>query len=709
MHAPADRIRNVALVGHRGSGKTSLHEALLFEAGVTARLGSVPDGSTVSDSDPDEQARQMSISATLSSFDWRERRINLLDTPGEPSFVADALGALRVCESAVFVVSGVMGVEVSTSRLWARAAELDIARMLFVNMLDRERADFFRALEQLKGAFGAHVVATEIPIGAEQDLQGVVDLVDMKAFRQDSAGRSGWSEIPIPDSHAELAREYRERLMDEVCEVSDALMERYLEGGDISHEEIVEALKEGTNHGKIFPVVCGCATRNLGTARLLDAIVEDLPSPVKHGPLRVGGVELTPSEDRELLAYVFKTRADPFAGRINLLRIYQGVMRADSHVLNTRAHARERIGQLLAFAGREVLHVQELGPGEIGAVAKLKETRAGDWLAGPPPTSSAAPTIDWEEPIEMPRLKLPAPVMAFAVAPKSRGDEEKVLTSLRRLQEEDPTIDLHRDQQTGEQIVAGLSQVHVEVIVDRLRERFGVEVTLKPPRVPYQETIRRSAAGHGRHKKQSGGRGQFGDCRIEIEPMNDPILNDPAHPGFQFVDQIKGGVIPSSFIPAVEKGVREAMEAGVLAGYPVQGVRVRLFDGAYHSVDSSEIAFKLAGVQAMRQALEQADPVLLEPIMLVNLSVPETCVGDVIGDLNSRRGRPQGMEPAGAMTEIRAEVPMAEMLTYAPDLRSITAGQGDYTLEFLRYEELPGHLAQKVVEQASAERAAAHA
>jgi elongation factor G len=309
----------------------------------------------------------------------------------------------------------------------------------------------------------------------------------------------------------------------------------------------------------------------------------------------------------------------------------------------------------------------------------------------------------------MPRLKLPAPVMAFAVAPKSRGDEEKVLTSLRRLQEEDPTIDLHRDQQTGEQIVAGLSQVHVEVIVDRLRERFGVEVTLKPPRVPYQETIRRSAAGHGRHKKQSGGRGQFGDCRIEIEPLNDPVLNDPAHAGFQFVDQIKGGVIPSSFIPAVEKGVREAMEAGVLAGYPVQGVRVRLFDGAYHSVDSSEIAFKLAGVQAMRQALEQADSVLLEPIMLVTLSVPETCVGDVIGDLNSRRGRPQGMEPAGATIEIRAEVPMAEMLTYAPDLRSITAGQGDYTLEFLRYEELPGHLAQKVVEQARAERAAAHA
>ncbi len=688
---PPDRIRNVALVGHRGVGKTALNEALLFEAGAIARLGNVPDGSTVSDSESDEQARQMSISAALSSFRWQDRKINLIDTPGDPSFVADALGALRVCESAVFVINAVMGVEVTTGRLWARAAELDIARLLFVNMLDRERADFYRTLDQLKAAFGAHVVATEIPIGAEHELEGVIDLIDMKAFRaQAGAERGAAEEIPIPDDHAERAQEYREKLMDEVCEVSDALMERYLDGGEISHSEIVDALKEGTNHGKIFPVVCGVATRNLGTTRLLDAIVEDLPSPVKHGSLHVGDVELRPAEDEPLFAYVFKTRADPFAGRINLLRIYQGVLSADSHVLNTHEHAKERIGQLLEFAGKDVSHVTSFGPGDIGAVAKLKHTRSGDWLAAR------------DEPIEMPRLKLPAPVMAFAVEPKSRGDEEKVLSSLRRLQEEDPTIDLHRDAQTGEQIVAGLSQVHVEVILDRLRDRFGVEVTLKPPRVPYQETIRRPAAAHGRHKKQSGGRGQFGDCHIEIEPLT-------TGEEFEFVDNIKGGVIPSSFIPAVEKGVREAMESGVLAGYPVKDVRVRLFDGQYHSVDSSEIAFKLAGIQAMKQALELAEPVLLEPIMLVTLSVPEDCVGDVIGDLNSRRGRPQGMEPVGAMTEIKAEVPMAEMLTYAPDLRSITQGQGDYTLEFLRYEEVPGHLAQKIVDAAGEERAAAHA
>jgi elongation factor G len=700
MHAPADRIRNVALVGHRGSGKTSLHEALLFEAGVTARLGSVPDGSTVSDADSDEHVRQMSISTTLSAFEWQQRKINLLDTPGEPSFVADALGALRVCEAAVFVVNGVMGVEVSTGRLWARAAELDIARMLFVNMLDRERADFFRALEQCKRAFGPHVVATEIPIGAEHDVEGVIDLIDMKAFRaQPTPERGAAEEIAIPDSEAERAQEYREKLMDEVCEVSDTLMERYLDGQEVSHAEIVDALKEGTNHGRIFPVVCGVATRNLGTTRLLDAIVEDLPSPVKHGSLRVGEVELSPSEDEQLFAYVFKTRADPFAGRINLLRVYQGILRADSQVLNTRAHFKERIGQLLTFAGKDVQHVHEFGPGDIGAVAKLKETRAGDWLAAQ------------DEPIEMPRLRLPAPVMAFAVAPKSRGDEEKVLASLRRLQEEDPTIDLHRDQQTGEQIVAGLSQVHVEVIVDRLRTRFGVEVTLQPPRVPYRETIRGTAAAHGRHKKQSGGRGQFGDCHIAIEPLDasSPDGDSTNAGGLEFIDNIKGGVIPNSFIPAVEKGVSEAMEAGVVAGYPVRGVRVRLFDGSHHSVDSSEIAFKLAGIQAMKQALELADPVLLEPIMLVTLSVPESHVGDVIGDLNSRRGRPLGMEPVGEMTEIRAEVPMAEMLSYAPDLRSITQGQGDYTLELLRYDELPAHLAQKVVDAAGEQRSAIHA
>jgi elongation factor G len=690
MHR-ADRIRNVALVGHRGSGKTSLNEALLYQAGVINRLGSVTDGTTASDADSDEQARQMSISASLSSFEWQDRKINLIDTPGEPSFVADALGAMRVCESAIFVVNAVMGVEVATVRLWQRAEELDLARMIFVNMLDRERADFFRTLDSLKAAFGQHVVATEIPIGAEHDVRGVIDLVDMKAYEYDGDGRDNCREIPIPDDLAEQAQEHREKLMDEVAEVHEDLMERYLEGEEISHDEIVSALKDGTNHGDIFPVVCGIATRNLATNRLLDAIVDDLPSPVKHGALELPEVTLEPDPDAELFAYVFKTKADPFTGRINFFRVYQGTLRPDGQVLNTRAHAKERIGTLLVpRAGKDTGHADSFGPGDIGAVAKLKETRAGDWLAAR------------DEPIRMPSIQLPQPVMAFAIEAKAKGDEDKVFSSLRRLQEEDPTIDLHRDQQTGDQIVAGLSQVHVEVTVDRLRDRFGAEVTLKPPRVPYQETIRRPAKAHGRHKKQTGGRGQFGDCHIEIEPLEDG--------GFEFVDAIKGGVIPNSFIPAVEKGCLEAMQHGTVAGYPVKGVRVRLYDGSYHSVDSSEMAFKMAGSIAMKQALEQAGPVLLEPIMLVTLSVPEDTVGDVIGDLNSRRGRPQGMEPGAAgMTDVKAEVPMAEMLTYAPDLRSLTGGRGDYTMEFLRYEEVPGHLAQKVVEGARVEAEAAHA
>ncbi|MDX6658051.1 MAG: elongation factor [Solirubrobacteraceae bacterium] len=691
MHQ-ADRIRNVALVGHRGSGKTSLNEALLYEAGVIQRMGSVLDGSTVSDGDDDEKQRQMSISAALSSFEWQGRKVNLLDTPGEPSFVADALGALRVCESAVFVVNAVMGVEVSTVRLWQRAAELDIARMVFVNMLDRERADFFRTLEALKAAFGPHAVATEIPIGTELEIRGVIDLIDMKAYEYSSAERGSCREIPIPDELQARAEEYREKLMDEVAEVSESLMERYLEGEEISHEEIVTALKEGTNHGDIFPVVCGVATKNLGTNRLLDGIVEDLPSTVKHGALELPEITLEPDADKELFAYVFKTRADAFAGRVNFFRVYQGTITPDSQVLNTRAHAKERIGQLLSFAGKDSTHADGFGPGDIGAAVKLKETMAGDWLAAR------------DEPINMPAVKLPAPVMAFAIQAHAKGDEDKMFQSLRRLQEEDPTIDLHRDQQTGEQIVAGLSQMHVEVLIDRLKSRFGVEVDLKPPRVPYQETIRRSAKAHGRHKKQTGGRGQFGDCHIEIEPLE----SDPAQPQseFQFVDKIKGGVIPSGFIPAVEKGVRDALAHGAVAGYPVKGVRVTLVDGSYHSVDSSEQAFRTAGSLAMKEALGNAGAVLLEPIMLVTLSIPEESVGDVIGDLNSRRGRPQGMEPGlGGMTEVKAEVPMSEMLTYAPDLRSLTGGQGDYTMEFERYEEVPAHLAGKVVQELQEEAA----
>jgi elongation factor G len=535
------------------------------------------------------------------------------------------------------------------------------------------------------------VVATEIPIGVEHELQGVVDLIDMKAYRYEGAGRENAQEIDVPEELQEQAQEYREKLMDEVAEISDELMERYLEGEEISHEETVTALKTGVTEGRIFPVTCGAATKNLGTNRLLDAVVEDLPSPAKKGPVEVDGTTLEPREDRDLVAFVFKTLSDPFTGRLNLFRVYQGVLSHDSQVHNCRAHTKERIGQLLVPQGKEHSeHADEFGPGDIGAVAKLKETHAGDVLS----------SQDQDIPLRLPDM--PNPVMAFSIEPKAKGDEDKVFTALRRLREEDPTIDVHRDEQTGEQIVAGLTQIHVEVIVDRMKERYGAEVNLKPPRVPYLETIRGSAKAHARYKKQTGGRGQFADCHIEIEPLEQGA-------GFEFVNAIKGGVIPGGFIPAVEKGIHEAMQSGTGAGYPVKDLRVRLYDGQHHSVDSSEMAFKIAGSMAFKDAMENAQPVLMEPIMTVTVSVPEDSVGDVIGDLNSRRGRPLGMEPKGSVTEVKAEVPMSELLSYAPDLRAITGGRGEYTMELARYEEVPGHVAQQVVAQAEQEREAVKA
>jgi elongation factor G len=682
-HKAADRIRNVALIGHRGCGKTSLHEAMLFEAGAVNRLGSVEDGSTVSDHEPDEQERKMTIGATVAGFEHDGREINLIDTPGEPSFVADAAAALRIADAAVVVVNGVMGVEVHTERLWRRADAEGLARLVFVNMLDRERADFFAALESLKGAFGPHVVATEIPIGAEQEIRGVIDLIDLRAFVYDGHGPKGAVETDIPEDMRAVADEYREKLMDEVAENSDELMERYLEGEEIDHAEIVGALKQGVTAGRLFPVTCGVATRNLGTGRLLDALVEDLPSPAMRGAVRAldgkgEPLHIEPDEDGPLVAYVFKTLADPYTGRVNLFRVYRGTLRSDSQVHNVTRRQKERIGQLGQPLGKELTTAQELGAGDIGAIAKLKETQAGDVLC------------ERHEEIAFPPLDLPAPVMAFAYEPRSKGDEEKAATAVRRLAEEDPTLDLHRDPQTGEQIIAGLTQVHVEVVVARMKRRFGVEIELHPPRVPYQETIRKPASAHARYKKQSGGRGQFADCKIEIEPGADGV-------GLEFVNKIKGAAIPGSFIPAVEKGIREAMEHGTVAGHPVKDVRVKLVDGKHHDVDSSEMAFKVAGSMAFKQAMEEADPVLLEPIVRLLVSCPEDVVGDVIGDLSSRRGHPLGMEPKDSMTEVRAEVPMAEVLDYAPDLRSISGGRAEFTMEFERYDEVPPQLAEKLV------------
>ena len=692
-HKPADRIRNVALVGHRGCGKTSLCEALLYEAGAINRLGRVDDGGTVADASDDERERGMSIDAAVCSFDHDGREVNVIDTPGEPSFVAEALGALAVVDAAVVVVNGVSGVEVGTDRLWRRAAEAGLPRLVFVNMLDRERADFFATLESLKEAFGPHVVATEIPIGAEQELGGVIDLIDMKAFVHGGEERGSTSEAEIPEEWAERAAEYREKLMDEVAENSDELMERYLEGDEISHDEIVAALKRGVTEGHLFPVTCGIATRNLGTARLLEALVEDVPSPAMRGARQLRDadgepVAIEPDDGGGLVAQVFKTKADPYAGRLNLVRVLSGTLTAEAHVENVPRGSRERIGLLAKPQGSGTEQVDELGAGDIGVVPKLKDTHVGDLLC------------DRQRELRVPKLELPSPVMAFAFEPKSKGDEEKAVNAIRHLREEDPTLDVHRDPQTGEQIIAGLTQIHVEVIVERMKDRYGAEIELHPPRVPYLEAIREPAKAHARYKKQTGGRGQFADCHLEIEPV------EPGT-GLEFVNAIKGGVIPGGFIPAVEKGVTEAMEHGTLAGYPVKDVRVRLFDGQHHSVDSSEMAFKICGSMAFKQAMAEASPALLEPIVKVVIAVPEDAVGEVIGDLNSRRGQPLGMEPKRGMTEITAEVPMAEVLDYAPVLRALTSGRGEYTLEFSRHEEIPEKLASKVIDAARAEQPAA--
>jgi elongation factor G len=672
------KIRNVAVTGHRGTGKTSLVEAMLFQAGAVNRLGTIEQGSTVTDWDEDEQRRQMTISATLAHLEWQGRKINLIDAPGEPSFQGDMVSSIRVVEGALIVVSGVMGVEVQTSRVWARAEELGLARVFFVNMLDRERADFFRVLNALQGSLSPRAVAIHLPIGAEHELTGVVDLLHMVAYTSPE-GQKEAKPGEIPAELADQVAEYREKLLDSVVETDEGLMERYLDGQELSDEEVAHALKDAVTRGEIFPVACGVATKNLGTTAVLDLLVEGVPSPAK----RDFDVHI---EGAGSAAFVFKTVADPFAGRINVFRVLEGSVKSDSALVNSRSHNKERIGQLLTLQGKEHEQADEFAAGDIGAVAKLKDTLTGDLL------------LDAEREGEPPKIDFPEPVMSFAIAPKAKGDEEKLGTAIRRLHEEDPTLNLRRDQQTGEQLLSGLSQMHVEVAVDRIKSRFGVEVELRPPRVPYLETIRSESRGHGRYKKQTGGRGQFGDCHIVLEPLE-------AHTGYEFVDKIVGGVIPQGFRPAVDKGIQEAMLHGELAGAPVQGIRVTLVDGTYHNVDSSEMAFKIAGSMAFKQAYEQADPVLLEPIMEVDVTVPDDAVGSVNGDLNSRRGRLHGMEPVGGgMTMIKAEVPMAEMLTYSQSLTSMTGGRGDYHMAFARYEEVPTHVAQKVMAEAQKEQ-----
>jgi elongation factor G len=666
------KIRNVAVVGHRGTGKTSLVEALLYQSGAVNRLGSVEQGTTVSDWDDDEIRRQMSLSASLCHCEWEGRKINLIDAPGDAGFQGDAITALRVVEGELVVVSGVMGVEVGTSRTWHRGEDGQVARVVVINMLDRERADFFRVLEGVRSQLSSSCVAVHIPIGSEHELTGIVDVLHMCAYLSpDGAREDGRSEIPA--EMADLAAEYREKLLDAVVETDEGLMERYLDGQELSDDEVAKALKDAVTRGEVFPVAAAVASKNLGTTALLDLLVEGVPSPAKKGsPVEIEGASIA--------ALVFKTIADPFAGRINVFRVLEGTVTSDTTLANTREHSKERMGSLLVLQGKEHTPTDAFGEGDIGAVAKLKDVMTGDLL------------LDKEVEVEVARFDFPEPVMSFAITPKAKGEEEKLGQALRRLTEEDPTLVMRRDQQTGEQLLAGLSQMHVEVAVDRLKRRFGVEVDLHQPRVPYLETIRAEARAQGKYKKQTGGRGQYGDATIVLEPIEDGV-------GYEFVDKIVGGVIPQGFRPAVDKGIQEAMQHGELAGAPVQGVRVLLVDGSYHTVDSSEMAFKIAGSMAFKAAYEKANPVLLEPIMELEVTVPDDAVGAVNGDLNSRRGRLQGMEPTGGMTAIKAEVPMAEILTYSQALTSLTGGRGDYHMHFLRYDEVPAHIAQKIIDE----------
>ncbi|MBN1321862.1 MAG: elongation factor G [Thermoleophilia bacterium] len=686
------KIRNVAVVGHRGAGKTSLVEALLFTAGAKNRLGAVMDGTTTMDHDEDEIKRQMTISAGLAHADWARHKINLVDTPGEASFITEALGTLPVVETALVVVNAVAKVEVQTERLWKRARDMGVARMVAVNMMDRERAYFGEVMETLKARFGGEAVAIALPIGEEAGFKGVVDLIAGKAYTYSGNAGKG-TEGAIPDELKEAAAEAREALVDRVAESDDALLEKYLEGNELTQEEVATALAEAIKSGVVSPVIPICSTKNIGVDRLLELLLAG-PSPVDvpewtvlEGSSGTTEAKLATDATAPAALFVFKTIYDQFSGRVNLVRLFAGRIATDSQLVNSRTGEKERTGNILLMQGKETKAVEEAGAGDIVALAKLKDAGTGDTLSDP------------AHPVRFPRFEFPPPAISFAITPKTRGDEEKVSNGLRRLGEEDPAMELRFDPQTKEMLISGTSQVHVEVILDKLKRRFGVEVELHPPQVPYRETIRKKSNAQGRHKKQTGGRGQFGDCWIEVEPK-------PRGEGYEFEDAIFGGSIPRNFIPAVEKGIIEAMEQGVVAGYPVVDVKVKLYDGSYHTVDSSELAFKLAGALAWNKAMTEAMPVLLEPVVNVEVTAPEENMGDIMGDLSSRRGRPQGSETMGEMHVIRAQVPLAEMLTYAPQLRSMTAGRGSFTLEFDHYEEVPSHLTEKIVAEAKARKAA---
>jgi elongation factor G len=678
------KIRNVAVIAHGSAGKTTLVEAMLFDAGAISRMGTVEESNTTTDFEPEEMEKKISISSAIAYLDWKEHRVNLIDTPGFVNFLEDSKGSMRAVDGAVVIASAVTGVKGETEKLWSYADDFGIPRVVFINKMDREAADFAAALQAIENSFKKEAIPLVVPIGSGEAFNGVVDLLKMKAYTYaDGKPQEG----DIPGDVSGMAEEYRKKLIEKVAESDDALLEKYLEGGELTNEEVTNGIRKGSLQQGFIPVLCGAGSKNIGVQPLLDAIVLCLASPVDMAEIKpIKGtnpkddseVERKPEKSEPFSAYVFKSIADPFAGKLTMFRVYSGTLKADSTVLNTASEAKERIGQIFHMMGKKQNPAKELGPGEIGVVAKLKETNTGDTLS------------DNANPIVFEKVRFAEPLISYAIEPKSKGDEEKVSTGLHKILDEDPALRFHRDEEAKEMILSGMGQQHLEVTLEKLKRKFGVEVLMKSPKIPYRETIKAGAKVQGRYKKQSGGRGQFGDCFIEVKPL-------PRGTGYEFINKIVGGAIPRQYIPAVDKGVQEAMKQGIYAGYPMIDVQVTLYDGSYHSVDSSEMAFKIAGSLAIKKAVAEAKPAILEPIMKVDITIPDETLGAVIGDLNAKRGKVQGMDQQGNNQKVSALVPMAEMLTYANQLHSFTAGRGIYTMEFSHYEEVPAHVAQKLI------------
>jgi elongation factor G len=678
-------IRNVGVVGHGDSGKTTLTAGLLYAAGATNRLLRVDEGNTITDFDDEEVQRKITISTALAAIEWKKTKINLLDTPGYNIFINDARAALIAADSALVVVDGVAGVEVQTEKVWAFANDFKLPRGIIINKLDRERADFQRALDSVQEVFGRSAVPIQIPIGSEREFSGVVDLIRMKAFTYTPDGDGKGKEGDIPANLADAAQKAHEALVEMVAEGNDALMEEFFEKGTLPVEHILDGLKQGIREMRIFPVMCASGLHNLGADQILNFVVENLPAPVEREVQLAEGTQKI-EESGPASVYVFKTTADPFAGRITFFKVYGGVVKNDASLQNLTRSSAERLAHLSIPFGKTLQPVTDLRAGDIGAVAKLKETLTGDTLADKGAT------------VQYPPVKRPEPSIAFAIEAKSRNDEDRMGNGVHRILEEDQSLRFYRDPQTREFLLAGAGQQHVEIVVSRLKKRYGVDVTLKAPKIPYRETIRGFADVQGRHKKQTGGHGQFGDCWIKMEPL-------PRGGKFEFHNEIFGGAIPRNFIPAVEKGIVEAAENGFLAGFPMVDFKVTVYDGSYHDVDSSELAFKLAARKAFKAAMQQAKPALLEPVMNVEIQAPVEYAGDLMGDLNGRRGRISGMDTKGSTQFIRAQVPMAEMLNYQNDLTAMTQGRASFTMEFDHYDFVPQLQADKIIAAAKAAKA----